>query len=315
MIPRDEYAQPDAADPVLEEATVLGLASRHLASLSAVTAVDETGGEARAYIIDDSYILKTQRPHRLRPRTSLEKAVFHQDAIAKQAPEISIPRVLGYGKEGDIEYVLETRMTGVAVRDVVLEGAHRHAVLVDLGRSLRRIHSLEVGQFDDSGLFPGDRNESEVRARVVDGLRSMAEANTGSEGWPLDANPDLLVDRLLSDNWQPDLSRCAVHANPGPEHVFVDPATLKFQGIIDFGDAYISHPTFDMRRWSAPGDSAALMEGYGSESDLDERFRRTWQAVVVGSLMAAIAGLGPGAARPERRQAAIEDLRVLAAQL
>ncbi len=120
---------------------------------------------------------------------------------------------------------------------------------------------------------------------------------------------------LLVDGWKPDLTRCAVHANPGPEHVFVDPASLRFQGVIDFGDAYTTHPTFDMRRWSSPADRVALIEGYGSEAKLDERFLQTWQAVVVGSLMATIAGLGPGASRPERRQAAVEDLRAVAADL
>ena len=66
-----------------------------------------------------------------------------------------------------------------------------------------------------------------------------------------------------------------------------------------------------MRRWSSLEDRTALIEGYGSEAKLDERFMQTWLAVVVGSLMATVAGLGPGAARPERRQAAIEDLKSL----
>ncbi len=316
MMPQDEYMQPDALDPVLDDSVVLAMARTHLASLSVVTAVDETGGEARAYVIDGTHILKTQRPNRLRPRTSLEKAVFYQDVLAREAPEVSVPRILGYGRKDDIEYVLETRMPGVAMRDVTLDGAARQTLLADLGRFLRRIHSLSLGPFDDGGLFPGDRDESEVGARIVDGLRSAAEANAvRTEDWPFDTKPGLLVERLLVDGWKPDLTRCAVHANPGPEHVFVDPASLRFQGVIDFGDAYTTHPTFDMRRWSSPADRVALIEGYGSEAKLDERFLQTWQAVVVGSLMATIAGLGPGASRPERRQAAVEDLRAVAADL
>jgi len=67
------YLQPGAADPVLSPATVLALARRHLPAAAAVTGVDESGGEARAYLVDDDVVVKTQRPHRLRPRTSLAK--------------------------------------------------------------------------------------------------------------------------------------------------------------------------------------------------------------------------------------------------
>src|SRR5438045_3612581 len=69
--------QPDPRDPVLSDSVVLDFARRHVPAVRAVTGVDESGGEARTYVIDDNIILKTQRPHRVRPRTSLEKEVFH----------------------------------------------------------------------------------------------------------------------------------------------------------------------------------------------------------------------------------------------
>jgi hypothetical protein len=73
MLVHDIYSQPNAADPVLDERTVLGLARRHGVRGSALTGVDEAGGEARVYVIDETLVVKVQRPHRLRPRTSLEK--------------------------------------------------------------------------------------------------------------------------------------------------------------------------------------------------------------------------------------------------
>src|SRR5919205_3528104 len=108
--------EPDPRDPVLDASVVLGLARRHLPSARAVTAVDETGGEARAYVIDQGFIFKTQRPHRVRPRTSLEKEAFHLGQLATHAPQVSVPRVLGYGREDGVEYILMTRMPGVAMR-------------------------------------------------------------------------------------------------------------------------------------------------------------------------------------------------------
>jgi hypothetical protein len=68
MLSGDIYPQPSAPDPVLEAKYVLTLVRRHVPAV-AVREVDESGGEARAYLVDDDKVLKVQRPHRLRPRT------------------------------------------------------------------------------------------------------------------------------------------------------------------------------------------------------------------------------------------------------
>ncbi len=60
-------------DPVLDIDVILRLVRRHSQNASSVRGVDESGGEARTYVIDDDIIFKTQPPHRLRPRTSLKK--------------------------------------------------------------------------------------------------------------------------------------------------------------------------------------------------------------------------------------------------
>ena len=112
MLPSDMYSQPNAADPVLEERTVLDIVRRHGVRCSAVTSIDETGGEARAYVLDDNLVLKVQRPHRLRPRTSLEKEAFFLHQLAAY-PDIVVPHVLGYDRHDNIEYIVMTRMQGV----------------------------------------------------------------------------------------------------------------------------------------------------------------------------------------------------------
>src|SRR6266566_7926212 len=109
IIITDTYSQPDAPDPVLAEDRVLELARRHAGSVRKVTFIDESGGEARAYMCDDDLVLKTQRPQQLRPRTSLEKEAFILGQIAAQ-DALPIPRVIGYGREDDAEYLLMTRI-------------------------------------------------------------------------------------------------------------------------------------------------------------------------------------------------------------
>ena len=291
-------------DPVLNETTVLKLVRRHLATASRITSVDETGGEARTYVIDEKYIFKTQRPHRVRASTSLEKEVFFLNVIAKEAPEASVPRALGYGRDGNIEYSLMTRMPGTATRNVVLEGKARRSVMFELGKKLRRIHSLPLAVFEKNPLVPGDKNMTEIRARIEGGLRRGVEAlKDNMDGWQVSISPEAVLASSLA--LVRSEQRAAVHANPGPEHVFVDPDTLQYQGIIDFGDAYISHPAFDLRRWSSRADRSALMEGYQVKGDVSSDFLATWKAILLSGLMGTIAMW------PDRRQQALSDIKTL----
>src|SRR5438105_1817104 len=187
-MPKDVYVQPNAPDPVLDAEHVLRLARQHAPEAQSVTAVDESGGEARTYLIDDRLIFKTQRPQQLRPRTSLEKEVFFLKQIDAVLPHLSVPRVLGT-------------------------------------------------------------------------VHDSAE-------------------------------RVALHSNPYHEHTFVDPDTGAYVGLIDFGDAYISHPTFDLRRWRTRPEREALMAGYTADEPVDDQFLRTWRvAQVLGDLGAVVSNM------------------------
>jgi aminoglycoside phosphotransferase (APT) family kinase protein len=297
---------PDPRDPVLDASLVVGLARRHLPSARAVTAVDETGGEARAYVIDQDFVFKTQRPHRVRPRTSLEKEAFHLDQLASRAPEISVPRVLGYGRQDAIEYLLMTRMPGVAMRDVTFDAQTRAALLRELGAALRVMHGLEVQPFRSSGLFPGDENTSATRARLERDLeRAVEAASEMHAGWTLAISPEEAAARVRPGLEVIEDAPVPLHSNPGPEHVFVDPESLRLTGVIDFGDAYLSHPALDFRRWAHPADRAALMEGYAGGRRLADSFSANWRAISVAHLMLDFA------TRPDRRTESLEGLRAL----
>ncbi len=295
-MPKDIYLQPDAPDPVLDEATVLALARRHVPGARAVRAVDETGGEARAYAVDEGVVVKTQRPHRLRARTSQEKEAFFLGQLAR-FPDIPAPRVLGYGRERGVEYTCLTRMPGVAVRRATVVGAARAAMLRDLGRTLRRIHGIPQGEILASGLFPGDRSPDDLRARLAEAFDDAVGAvRAASDAWGLATGPDEVARRALAALPASDV-RVALHSNPAPEHTFVDPATGAYTGTIDFGDAYIGHPALDLRRWRDPADREALFAGYGAEAPVDDEFVAVWRVAQ------ALADLAAIAAAPAHREA------------
>jgi hygromycin-B 7''-O-kinase len=303
MLPSDTYSQPNTPDPVLDEWTVLDIVRRHDVRCSAVTRIDETGGEARAYVLDDKLVLKVQRPHRLRPRTSLEKEAFFLHQLAAY-PDIVVPHVLGYGRHDNIEYIVMTQMPGVSALTVELTGVQRRDVLHQLGRTLRRLHAMPQAPFYGSTLFPGNRTREEFVARVQANLvHAVRVIGATPNLWRLDVAPEDLASRVLAV-LPASVDLVALHSNPGPVHTFVQPDTLDFVGLIDFGDAYISHPALDWR-WPTHADRVALLHGYSDDTPVTDEFMATWHAGLVLSDMAALA------TRPETRPQALERLRDL----
>ena len=303
MLPSDMYSQPNAADPVLDERTVLDIVRRHGVRCSAVTSIDETGGEARAYVLDDNLVLKVQRPHRRRPRTSLEKEAFFLHQLAAY-PDIVVPHVLGYGRHDNIEYIVMTRMPGVPALTVELTGVQRMDVLHQLGRTLRRLHSIPQAPFYGSALFPGNRTRDAFVERVRANLAHAVQVIDATPNlWQLDVSPADLASRVLAA-LPASVDLVALHSNPGPVHTFVQPDTLDFVGLIDFGDAYISHPALDWR-WPTHADRVALLHGYCDETPATDEFMAAWRAALVLSDMSALA------TRPETRPQALERLRDL----
>ena len=228
MRPRDLYSQPNAADPVLEERTVLDLVRRHGVSGSAVTSIDETGGEARVYVLDETLVVKVQRPHRLRPRTSLEKEAFFLQQLAAY-PDIVVPHVLGYGRHdhhripGDDADARRLRAHG---------RAHRGA---PEGRVASAREDPATPPRAAPGAFPwqralpwgphaGRRSWRVRRATLAHAVQVIGDT---PYLWPLDVTPADLAARVLAA-LPASVDLVALHSNPGPVHTFVQPDTLRF---------------------------------------------------------------------------------------
>jgi hygromycin-B 7''-O-kinase len=274
----DVYLQPNAPDPVLTADRVLSLVRRHT-SASEVRRVEESGGEARAYLVDDGMVLKVQRPHRLRPRTSLEKEALLLTQMASY-PDIPTPKLIGYGREEDIEYICMTRMPGLASNGVELSDKQRRSLLVELGITLRMLHQIDQAPLRNSNLVPGDYSLDDLLSRIDQMLNQAAEAvSNGQRRWTLPIPLDELASRITGAIRAP-VALVTLHSNPGPEHVFIDPTTKELSGLIDFGDAYVSHPGFDVR-WPLLADRVAILEGYQQAGELDGDFLSTWHAIQV----------------------------------
>ena len=265
----------DATDPILDDDLVLDIANRYLEAHQ-VTGVEESGGEARAYYIDADKLLKVQRPHRVRERTSQEREVLFLNALGAFS-EVTVPEVFGYGRENDrIEYTLMSRMPGKAMREVKPTGEKRTEILHNLGQMLYFLHNLpDQTALLESDLFPVDHDRQALADRVIGPLQDVAnQISQGNLEWTSKLTPQEIV-KKVSETLQYDEKK-ALHSNPALSHTFVDPESHTLTGLIDLGDAYISHPSNDLRRCLNPLDRQAIFSGYNTLRQADDAFMSVW---------------------------------------
>lgn len=297
-----EYYQKEAPDPILDEPLVLHLVCRHLPVAETVRGIDETGGEARVYFVDEAVVVKVQRPPQRRSWTSLEKEVVFLRHLAKEAPEISVPRVLGYGTEDGVEYTVMTRMPGdAAVRTPIPESA-RVPTLMALGRTVRQIHQVPQEPLRASGLFPEEYTLQDLKAAVEEDIYDYQDyMDKRGIDWPFSFDLSTLVAGATAHLPSAPMA-VALHTNPGPTHTFVDPVTGALTGLIDFGDAYRGHPAYDLGRWPAPNDRETVLKGYLEAGDPGKAFWEFWDvASVMADLLAIVR-------YPESRPEAIQHV-------
>jgi aminoglycoside phosphotransferase len=261
------YYQRGMADPVLGEDLVLELVRQYVHGAKILRSIDDSHGEARAYFIDNNIVLKVQRPQQLRSSTSLEKEALFLKHLEKHT-DASVPRVLGYEKRGTLEYICMTRMPGIAVEHIKLTENEKHALLLELGKELRKIHTVDQKPFIDRGLFPHDDPE-DLTERIRRRYQAVINRKKDTTPDKLESVLNMLEKTLLSIN-DTDVF-VALHVNPYIPHVFVDEKTHKYSGIIDFGDSYIGHPIFDMWYWKTESRKI-LMQGYTSNKPVSDAF-------------------------------------------
>ncbi|MGK5112851.1 MULTISPECIES: phosphotransferase family protein [unclassified Geodermatophilus] len=298
----DVYSQPEAPDPVLPSELVRELAGPHLPSgvqLDGGMQVDESGGEARVYLFDRSdaaggVVVKTQRPHRLRPRTSLRKEAALLEALTGPLAG-RIPDLYGYDRvataDGPVEFIVMSRVPGRPVGLRPLPPVARQGLLRAVAGVLRVVHALDATQLQVDGILPTVEGGAGHRARLEANFADLVERlEQQRDRWPLEVPParvaELAVAALPERLDQPSVP---LHSNPGLTHVFTGPAG-DFTGLIDFGDAYAAHPALDLRSWPDPEDRLLLREAYLDGRPAGVEWNAVWTTVMVLADMAALTG-------------------------
>jgi hygromycin-B 7''-O-kinase len=298
----DVYSQPDAPDPVLPAELVRELAAAHLppaVRLSGGMVVDESGGEARVYLFDRAdaaggIAVKTQRPHRLRPRTSLAKEAALLAALAGPLAG-RIPAFYGYDAvdtaAGPVEFLVLSRVPGRAVVTGGVPEAARAGLVREVAGLLRVVHSVDVGDLRSAGTLPTVDGAAALRARLEPNFADLVEHLAGRpDRWPLEVPPDRVAERALAAlPARLDAPPVPLHSNPGPTHVFTDDAG-GFTGLIDFGDAYAAHPALDLRSWPDPADRVLLREAYLDGRAPGAEWDEVWTVAMIYADLGALTG-------------------------
>jgi hygromycin-B 7''-O-kinase len=298
----DVYSQPDAPDPVLPAELVRELIRPHLPDdfrPAGAVEVDESGGEARVYLFAGSHdaggvAVKTQRPHRLRPRTGLRKEAALLDALAGSLAG-RIPTVYGYDRAdtaaGPVEFLVMSRVPGRALGTRSLPLPGRRELIRAVADVLRVVHALDASHLQSDGTLPTVDGVEGLRARLEPNFADLVERMAGRpDRWPLEVPADRMAELALAalpDRL--DQRPVPLHSNPGPPHVFTD-AAGSFTGLIDFGDAYAAHPALDLRSWPNPEDRLLLREAYLDGRVPSAEWDAVWTVAMVYADMGTLTG-------------------------
>lgn len=201
-------------------ASVAAILRRHDLGASAWEAVAGAGGTYPTFLHGEvvvklfGYLPSWRKAHR---------AEHAAHTLLATDPGISAPQLLASGRLADEDgtpwpYLITTRMSGVAWSNANLSPSQRLAVAVDLGRQVRRLHSLQP-----SGV-----------ATHADWPTPNVTAATEQSSLPphLVAQVEDYLARLRP------FDPVFVHADLVGNHVFVENGRLT--GIIDWGDAMVT---------------------------------------------------------------------------
>jgi aminoglycoside phosphotransferase (APT) family kinase protein len=169
-------------------------------------------------------------------------------------------------------------------------------VLADAGRSLRQVHDMRLPGFGLVGT--GQRQLTGTSDSWAGFLHSaVAEA---SRTIPVDVMPAVMQDEVAAQLSQHHIRThlagidqgVLLHGDLMPRHVWNDEGRLA--GLIDWGDAMVGDPLFDLARFSMASEEAfeRFLRGYGGSTPPDERILAFYRMVF--SLMALTVECGAG---------------------
>ena len=201
-------------------------------------------GTHAVFLIGGPLVVKVFAPYDFAPPWTEEwdepqTEVGVHELLAREA-EIPVPELVAHGLEGGWPYLVTRQIEGRPIREVLadMDRAAVESVVYRLGAIMRAIYALPV-----------DAHPCRWRSFMSRQIRICAERQRTLRSLPehLTAQiPDFLesAQPISTPGFEPRL----IHADINADHVYVAPGGdgWRVTGLIDFGDAMIGEPEYDL---------------------------------------------------------------------
>lgn len=236
-----------AGSPI--DSLVRGIAHRYTVSFDQVVAIPSQGVANLTYSLGADLVLRVARPG-------------FADDLAREliaipfaiAAGVVAPVIVEHGQDGAGQpYLVQNRCAGVLLADV--DEAVAAAAYNELGHLLARLHRADVSQLGTLRRAPlSDPTE------VVDELGEFGWISGTDVAWLRDWFVRLAG--LGGRSPEPAL----LHGDASPSNVLVDPANGRVTGLLDWGDAALGDPAFDLAK-IPPRHLPSTIAGYAHGAD------------------------------------------------
>lgn len=232
------------------------------------------------------------------------------------ASGIPVPEVLHVDcseRHFPFRFIVMSSIEGILLQDAALQQERENAVLRDVGRLLIRLHETTIAGFGllDDELYLNAGEVRGVRDDWYEPLRSEAIASATrlvQDGVVGKQEAAPVFERLTHSTHKPsqDATGRLLHGDLGRGAIFVEPATGRLTGIIDFNARQGGPPEWEMAVfliWEDARKLRPVVEGYLEAGGvLDDELIREYGLLRVLELMRWYAEIG--------RPRSVAELRV-----
>lgn len=251
----------DAPAIAISDAAIQAIVARHGLGTHSYTPLVSAGHATSVYLLDDAFVLRVPRDH---PALI---AGIQSDAIAIQAAlaaGVRTPRLIALDDRCEllpVPYGIYERVHGVPLSALALAPEATPALWHELGGDLARLHHRGAAYAAAAQLRTNDTS-SDPRpwlAQFAAQQTITAEAEAWLRGW---------LDRLERFINTPTPARLC-HGDVNVSNIMVDPHSLGYLALIDWGGAGWGDPTWGFVPVSLR-TVPALLVGYRAVAALDQ---------------------------------------------
>jgi aminoglycoside phosphotransferase (APT) family kinase protein len=212
---------------------------------------NDIGDDHEVVILDDRWVFRFLRPGRgRRDLFAGERRLL--DALAGRTP-FAIPAYAYVSQAGDFGgYRLIEGDELTVERFAALAAAARTKILNQLAVFLREVHATAPATIANAaGVVPHEWSGGQFRDRWVSERRAMIADIAPA----LIGRADRFYDALAA--MPPPAREVLTHGDLSADHMLLAPAGDRLAGVIDFGDACLGDPAYDLAFFFAYGEKPA----------------------------------------------------------